>query len=608
MIQSRAPPRGADIQRWREDHLVIASPEGPKAHERAERLVGFAFRIAVLLLIAVGAPFVFGYRSEAPVWGPFTSRYLFGVLVPFAVVSIGALTAALAWDPMARALAATAGRLPRTLALVATWGAGIAAIAYAAFISDEHVSVLMALLAPAALALAWHATYRGATAFLALSPILLFGIALFGVELATGGARPLAVWGDSSTFATRFPREAPFTGPGGRLIPGLNTKMRAPEYPGGAAIITNADGFRNEAEFVIPGGYDELRVLSLGDSFSTGFCAHQEHFFGSLLEREIRAASDRVRFMNAEVSDPAYGLHYLQTHGMRYGPKLVIYGLSGNDIMQAEQFYGPDRLFRLTAEGRLEANPAFDPAVADAWTRFSDFTYPVAGDLSTEPSRASYLVLAKLVRFRLFAMLAGASRRAGGRPVPMSGFTGDYERADGRKRLVDGASNLAFFYRPGGPPVEAMYAAFFDVLPAMQKTAAAAGARFLLVLHPSRLQTQQQDWEIMKQRWRLAEEDFDLTLPNRRIARFCHDNGIALCDLRYDFIAEAGRGRNLYLPGGDTHYGREGHAVAAAGAARCVRALLPAMLGDGLIALNASTAPPSRKPRVPQGQCLRGPH
>ena len=578
MIQSRAP--------------MTAATEGTVGHERAERFIGSAFRVTVLLLVAVGAPFVFGYRSADPVWGPFTSRYLFGVLVPFAAVAAGALAAALAWDPIARALAAMAGRLPRTLAAVATWGAGIVLLAYTAFISDEHVSVLMALLAPAAMALAWHAAFRGAAVFLALFPILLFGIVLFGVELATGAAHPLAVWGDASTFASLFPRQAPFIGPGGRLRPGLNTRMRAPEYPAGAGIVTNADGFRNTQEFVIPGDYSELRVLSLGDSFSTGFCADQEHFFGSLLEQEIRVASERARVMNAEVSDPAYGLHYLQTHGMRYRPALVIYGLSGNDIMQAEQFYGRDRLFHLTEERRLEANPAFDPDVADAWTRFADFAYPVAGDLSTEPSRAASLVLAKLVRFRLFAMLAGASRRAGATPVPMPGFAGDAERADGRKRLVDGASNLAFFYRPGGAPVETMYAAFFDLLLQMRVTASRGGAQFLLVLHPSRLQTQPQDWEIMKQRWKLAEEDFDLTLPDRRIAEFCDAHGIRLCDLREDFITEAGRGKNLYLPGGDTHYNREGHAVAAAAAARCLRALLPSMEGVGHIATQASTPTP----------------
>ena len=552
--------------------------------ERIERLVGSAFRVTLLILIAVGAPFVLGYRSESPVWGPFTSRYLFGVLAPFAVIALFALAAALAWNPVARRLEAGAGRLPRIPAIILFWGAGIAALGYSAFISDEHVSVLMALLALCALALAWHASFRGASAFLSFLPILLFAIVLFGAELATGAARPLAVWGDASTFASLFPREAPFIGPGGRLKPGLKTRMRAPEYPAGAGIVTNADGFRNAQEFAIPGDYSELRVLSLGDSFSTGFCADQEHFFGSLLEQEIRVASERARVMNAEVSDPAYGLHYLQTHGMRYRPALVIYGLSGNDVMQAEQFYGPDRLFRLTTEGKLEANPAFDPAIEDAWTRYAGFTYKVAGDPAAEPSRAAAAVLGKLVRFRLFAMLAGASRRAGSAPVPMPGFADDLERADGRKRLVDGASNLAFFYRPGGAPVETMYAAFFDLLRQMQKTAAAGGARFLLVLHPSRLATQPQDWEIMKQRWSLAEEDFDLTLPNHRIASFCDEHGIALCDLREDFITEAARGKNLYLPGGDTHYSRDGHAVAAAAAARCVRALLPSMVGEGRVA------------------------
>ena len=131
---------------------------------------------------------------------------------------------------------------------------------------------------------------------------------------------------------------------------------------------------------------------------------------------------------------------------------MVVYGLSGNDLMQAEQFYGGDRLFRLDSRGRLEPNVNFNPAVESAWLRLADFAYPQEGHLPAQmaPGAAARLA-ANLSRFGMFGWLAS---RGAPRAVPMPGYAEAAEARDGKLRLIDGAANLGFFYLRDQRPVE----------------------------------------------------------------------------------------------------------------------------------------------------------
>src|SRR5262249_10866486 len=139
--------------------------------------------------------------------------------------------------------------------------------------------------------------------------------------------------------------------------------------------------------------------------------------------------------------------------------------------------------------------------------------------------------------------------REGGRPVDMPEYATAYERADGRKRLIDGSANLGFSYRPGGEPIERMHAAFADLLVAMDATARRGGARFVLVVHPERYQAQPADWDLLARRWSLRPSDFDLELSNRRLAALAAAQGIEICDLLQAFRLAAASG-DLYLPAG----------------------------------------------------------
>lgn len=539
----------------------------------------------LLTLLVIGGPFVIKYRSEGAVHWGYSARYLYGVVIPLDLVSLTLAALALARQRRAAVLAKV---LPP--ALLETFRpvvgacfllAGAASVVYGFLVSDEYVSLLMMIVLPCAIALGWSMTTGAASGgagpsranlLLACLPVLVGGILLFAVEIpGLLAGSPLVVWGDESTFATLFPREAPYIGPGGRLKPGLDVRMRAPEYPNGARLATNSQGFRNQREFGAKPAAGELRLLSLGDSFSTGFCAEQDRFFGSLLEKRLASTrpGGEVTVMNAEVSDPAYGLYYLQQFGVHYHPEIVIYGLSGNDMMQAEQFSGDDRLFKLDGRGRLLPNPAFDPTLASAWDRYREFEYPAVG--SSAPSAPGVLatLLSKLVRFHFFSALAEAAERQRSQPVDMPGYAQQYESADGHKRFIDGSANLGFFYRKRLEPVERMYAAAFELIEAMDRSAREGGARFLLVIYPQRYQVQPRDWEVMRKRWNLDDLDFDLGLANRRLEEFCRTEGVACCDLMEPF-RRAATGQDLFLPGGDTHFNRHGHEVAARAVEECL--------------------------------------
>jgi hypothetical protein len=144
----------------------------------------------------------------------------------------------------------------------------------------------------------------------------------------------------------------------------------------------------------------------------------------------------------------------------------------------------------------------------------------------------------------------------------MPGYMSAYERIDHKLRLIDGAANLAFFYKRNLGPVDDLYKTFFQVIAAMDATARAAGAEFVQVLFPQRYQVQPDDWEVMREYWNLDPKDFDLELANHRIIAACRELGIHCIDL-LDAFRKAAPSGPLYLPGGDVHFNRHGHEVAA---------------------------------------------
>ena len=125
---------------------------GQEAQARIQRALTNAFLLLLVTVILLGALFVLYYWSYQPEYGRFTRRFLPGVLLHFGVLPALLLAPTLAPEACRRSLSRTLGRLP------------------------SHLAALLGIAG--------------------LLGSLLYSFR-FGVELADGGARTLAYWGDS---------------------------------------------------------------------------------------------------------------------------------------------------------------------------------------------------------------------------------------------------------------------------------------------------------------------------------------------------------------------------------------------------------------------------
>jgi lysophospholipase L1-like esterase len=456
----------------------------------------------------------------------------------------------------------------------------VLAVSWGSVIPDPRTAVFVVLWLPALVCLALFRWTGSAELLLASTGPVAVGLVVFALEIPTlDWGRPVVNWGTHASFSYLFPTKPPFIGPGGRLRANLRARLRSADYPGGTPITTNADGFRANEWFARMPLAAESRVLSLGDSFSAGYGAAQDWYFGSLLERALQVEPGRNhRVLTAEVSDPAYGLWYLQAHGLAFAPRIVVYGLCGNDVMQAAQFCGPHRRFRLRADGSIEANPEYREGADDLVAESSEWAYPRPSPQSSRSMlrRTSGLMDQSNWTSRILA-LRGAkslSRFATSRPAPMPTMALRFVEPDGRLRLIDGYANLGHYYLRDPDRTRELNHSVFPVLRGLHRVARSGGARFVLVVFPQRYQVDPGDWRTMCDFWNLDGADFDLELFNSELADFCRSEGIECLDLLGPF-REAALRESLYLPGGDMHFNRRGHLLAAERTAAFLRSSSP---------------------------------
>jgi hypothetical protein len=167
-----------------------------------------------------------------------------------------------------------------------------------------------------------------------------------------------------------------------------------------------------------------------------------------------------------------------------------------------------------------------------------------------------------LSSLRAFRLLGPLWSLDGYSPTVMPSFAVHFEAVDGRKRLIDGYSNLGHYYVRDPERTRRLNSAVMPMLRGFKRACDAVGARFLLVVFPQRFQVAPPDWEAMRAFWNLDAADFDLSLLNRDLAAFSTAEGIELLDLATAF-REAVERTALYLPAGDMHFNRRGNELAA---------------------------------------------
>ena len=560
----------------RPDALGPGKPSNPQDHRPGLAAVTIGLAWAVTLAAVLG-------RSDQHHWiDPWSLRYL--VLGALPTLLLGGLAVA-----VSVVYPSVAPWFRRNTALGNAFGIAVVvpSIVWAGrFPSSRRQVAVFALVL--IVGLLWMSlSLRRSGLLLSASSVALLVVAVAVFEVADRGSRPV-VWGEGSTMTRTFPRDPPFIGPGGRLNPNLSSWMvrSGVEDLRRVWIRTNSLGFRNDQELVGPSGGENTTVLSLGDSFSNGFGIDQEDFYGSVLQRRLREALGmRTHVWNAEVSDPCYGLRFLQDFGYGYRPDVILLNLSGNDVLQSLWACGPSTgALQLEPGGRLIARPDRDHRSGHRHARWQHHQYPRVGDAGVEAwaglASKRRLTFGGLSRLRLVDRLRllnpphfrGSDTLALGE---LTSSTASEQRHLARKLLFDGFPSLGMAYLPDLPPKEESLALLFRLLDAMHAGARESDAILMVVYFPQRHQVQDQDWDVLRRRWGLDPRDFELGQEPRRIGEFCDRRGIAFVDLSRAFRQEAARA-NLYLPY-DGHPNELGHAVAAEEVAgRVVAAVEPA--------------------------------
>ncbi len=332
-------------------------------------------------------------------------------------------------------------------------------------------------------------------------------------------------------------------GPGGLLKEGF--EGRVSDGLGGTVSWKNdVNGFRRSADAGERPAPGVARILSMGDSFTAGYRVDQEATFSRLLEKDLVSRGTKAEVLISEIEEPVYGLAWLQGAAPRYGPHVVLLGVTlGNDVAQAGfslDAPGPFRLGR--APARVES-VASGSVPLEARPEFA-LTLPpgcVTGRVAPVPVRRA---------LRLDELLRGLP------PQPIAS-----SRGPGLTRfLFDGVNGLGVSLAAPPPAVETAFARLERTLVAYRDLAADEGFAFVVMLFPQRFAVQSEDWEATVQGYGLVRDCFDPGLPARRIGAFCASHGIACVDPTEALRRAARQGReSLYLPAGDMHFSAAGH-------------------------------------------------
>lgn len=300
-----------------------------------------------------------------------------------------------------------------------------------------------------------------------------------------------------------------------------------------ARIGTNSVGFRDR-DYPIANERGALRIVGIGDSFTFGAGPVEDNYLDLLEDDLADDGIGPVEVLNAGVA--AYNTRQAAVHfrefGLRFEPDLVTLGFFvGNDIEENES----DPMFRVV-DGELT-------------------------DPERRPGRVERLLSrSHLVRL-LRAAFAGVVRAEESTPPPRAGLDGF---------LAIERQRMEICRVPPRPRIERGYTATEERLLALARDLERRGIAFLVVLIPDEFQV---DETIRKAALDASpprsnptvtgdpEDVFDWEVPQRRLAAFFEDHGIAHLDL-LPALRDARKTGSVYLPR-NTHLDRRGNAIVA---------------------------------------------
>jgi hypothetical protein len=341
---------------------------------------------------------------------------------------------------------------------------------------------------------------------------------LFGVALAAlaGEALLQAFWPQRSMVTTGMFEPDPAAGY--RIRSNYRNEIRVPEYR--TQILTDGDGFRVPVERSAP-AQECRRILAIGDSFTFGVGVEAEEAFPVLLEKGF----------SQKTNEP-----WCARNG----------GVGG---------YGPLRSARLL----LSTSPAPPEILVHA--------IYVGNDL--EDSNPSTLLLQpKIEGGRMVAQDAGVIRRAR-RFLRIHSHLYSFLRASlydlylstplaAKSQVLDPIGLVEWPARIR----ERTWPAGADAIREIAAWCSANGARYLVVLVPTKYQVEDAAWDAYRRRWNLQESAFQRDHAQIFLGDFLRAEGVAALDLLPALRAGAERGEHYYFRM-DNHWTAAGHALAA---------------------------------------------
>jgi len=336
-------------------------------------------------------------------------------------------------------------------------------------------------------------------------------------------------------------------GPGGYLRENLDIHV-SDGLGGQVRWITNSQGFRSDREFSLQPPPGVLRILTLGDSFNSGFRVGQKEVFSSLLEQWINQHYGKCEVLVTETEEPAIALYCLDRFGVKFHPDVVLLGITlGNDI--AQNYFSLDSRYSLTMDSGGVGIERHDNLQKSR----SPEGYMIPADY-LEPRTTLEQMVTELGRWlrkrRLLCRLLQDDE-----PIT-SGWVRN------PPRLFDPNNGLGMYTAPPPPEIAEAYLKLNRILEAFQTYCDRRGIILAVQIFPQRYQVSSRDWERAAAYYSLKTTRFDLMGPNKKIEDFCRKHDIFLIDPTAAMAADCARtGATLYLPRGDMHWNREGHQV-----------------------------------------------
>lgn len=322
---------------------------------------------------------------------------------------------------------------------------------------------------------------------------------------------------------------------GHRLIKGAVGIFNSPADGGKRQVTISSQGFRDrEYSLAKPAG--TRRILILGDSYCEGLQVEEEETFQAVLERHTAYVPDQppVEVINGGVS--GYGtdneLLFYRHVGREFQPDVVVLSFFTNDL--EDNSVELQRRF-----GEVEPEPYF--VLTNGELKLKDFPYPQrfdAVDFFLKQHFRSY----RVARQRWHTARRSQAIRRANRGLPGQ-FTVHLDEYDVEH--------------------EAAWDLLKRLLLQVRQEVETDGAQFAVQLCTCSWQVHPEHLEWFYQRYpALNDYVWDWPKPNRLLAQFCREQGIACLDLLPSFTAHAAEtGEELHFQGG--HWNVAGHQLAA---------------------------------------------